>query len=102
MNLAAPSSSELIRFSVKSNRRLSTLALEPSDDAVDRSVDSALSSWLMAVSMLASVEKFPAAVESDRPEESDETPDIVSVELPSSLNVTFKLAGEPLTRFVPL
>ena len=91
-----------MRFLVKSKRKVNTDALEPMVDAVERSVDSALSRSLIAESTFASVAQLPAAVASDRPEASEETPEIVRVELPSSLKVTFKFAGEPLIRFVPL
>ena len=91
-----------MRFFVKSSRKDSTLALEPIVEAVARSVVNALSRSLRAESIFASTPQLPAAVVTDSPEESDATPEIVRVELPSSLNVTLRLAGEPLIRLVPL
>ena len=101
-SLAAPSSNELMRFVVKSKRKDSTLALEPIVAADERRLVNALSRSLICWSTLASIPQLEPAVVIDRPEESDLIPEIVSVELPSSLKVTFKLAGEPLIRFVPL
>ena len=101
-SFAEPSFKELIRLSVKSNRNVNTLALEPSVDAVDRNVVSALSRSLIALSTFESSPQLLAATAIDRPDASEATPDTVKVELPSSLKVTFRLAGEALSRLVPL
>ena len=101
-NFPAPPSSELIRFEVKSKRSDITAAFVPNELAVDLSVVRALSKSFMAVSIFASVAKFPAATAKDSPDESDAIPVTVSVELPSSLNATFRLLFAPLIRFVPL
>ena len=101
-NFAAPPSNELIRFVVKSNLSDNTAALEPIVAAEERSVDRALSRSLIAFSIFASATQLADAVTTERPDESDEIPDTVSVELPSSLNETFKLAGDPLIKFAPL
>ncbi len=89
-------------LAVKSKRNDNTAALEPIVAPVERSVESALSRSLIAFSILTSSTQFAAATTIDRPDESDEIPETVSVELPSSLKDTFKLAGDPLIRFEPL
>src|SRR5450631_610090 len=102
VRLDEPVCSTLIRFLLKSWRICTTDRFEPSEDASERSVELAeFSAAKVLLAELLSRKSVPwVRFERPRPARLKETPVMLSVDFPVSLNVSFNVS--PFNRLTPL